>query len=97
MSFSLLILCLCLLGSGGLAIGSTLVSIISWLLLIIALVFIWEYKVYVFLFFVSIIALLFIKLIISDYLKYKDETQEERKERLKTSKMTEEWRKRNNF
>ena len=72
-------------------------SIISWLLLIIALVFIWEYKVYVFLFFVSIIALLFIKLIISDYLKYKDETQEERKERLKTSKMTEEWRKRNNF
>lgn len=97
MSLYLLALLLLLSGSGGIAIGGALMSLFGWLLLVILLVLIWEYKLYIFLFILSILAIIFIKQIISDYFKYKDETLEERGERLKTNKMIEEWRKRNNF
>ena len=97
MSINLLLLCLLLSGSGGLAIGGVLASLFGWLFLVIALVLIWEYKLYIFLFILSVIAIIFVKQIIFDYLKYKDETREEKEERLKTNKMIKEWRKRNNF
>ncbi len=97
MSLYLLALLLLLSSSGGIAIGGALMSLFGWLLLVILLVLIWEYKLYIFLFILSILAIIFIKQIISDYFKYKDETPEERGERLKTNKMIEEWRKRNNF
>jgi len=97
MSINLLLLCLLLSGSGGLAIGGALAGLFGWLFLVIALVLIWEYKAYIFLFILSIIAIVFVKQIISDYLKYKDETPEEKEERLKTNRMIKEWRKRNNF
>ena len=97
MSLNLLLLCLLLSGSGGLAIGGALMSMFGWISLIILLVLVWEYKSYIFLFFLSVVVIIAVKQIISDYFKYKDETPEEKEERLKTNRMIEEWRKRNRF
>ena len=97
MSLNLLLLCLLLSGSGGLAIGSTLASLFGWIVLIILLVLIWEYKVYIFLFFLALVLITHFTLKYREQLRYKDETPEEREERLKTEKMIKEWRDRNNF
>lgn len=92
MSLNLLLLCLLLSGSGGLAIGSTLASLFGWIVLIILLVLIWEYKVYIFLFFLALVLITHFTLKHREQLRYKDETPEEREERLKTEKMIKEWR-----
>ena len=97
MSLYLLALLLLLSGTGGIALGSALMNIFGWLSLIILLALIWEYKLFIFLFILSVSSIIFVRQIITDYLKYKDETPEEREERLKTTKMIEEWRNRNNF
>lgn len=97
MSTTLLLLILISWSPAGAAIGGTLMSLFGWFLLIILLALIWEYKVYIFGVIFSLIAIFVIKAIISDYLKYKDETPEEREERLKTNRMIEKWRKDNNF
>ena len=97
MSLQLLALIILLSASGGLAIGGALMSLIGWFSIIILLVLIWEYKVYIFLAIFFIIAIKLIKSAISDYLKYKDETEKQKDERLKTIRMIKEWRKRNNF
>ena len=100
MSINLLLLCLLLSGSGGLAIGGALASLIGWFFLIVLLVLVWEYKVYIFIFLMTLILAVYILAKINEYLKkkedaikYKDETPEEKEERLKTEKMIEEWRK----
>ena len=97
MSLYLLLLCLLFTGTGGIAIGGAIMSLIGWILLGTLLVLIWEYKLYIFLFITSVVIIMFITRIFSDYMKYKDETPEQREERLKTNKMIEEWRKRNGF
>ena len=97
MSLYLLALLLLSSGTSGLAVGGALMSLFGWILLVILLALIWEYKLYIFLFILSVLAIIFFRQIISDHYKYKDETPEEKEERLKTNKMIEEWRKRNNF
>ena len=99
MSLNLLLLCLLLSGSGGLAIGGALASVFGWILLVVLLVLIWEYKVYIFLAGLILVVILYALIKIKEYLKkksdaikYKDETPEEREERLKTEKMIKEWR-----
>lgn len=100
MNLYLLALIILLSGSGGLAIGGALASLFGWILLIILLVLIWEYKIYIFLFFLTLMLTIYILIKTKEYfkkkedaIKYKDETPEEREERLKTEKMIEEWRK----
>ncbi len=97
MSLSALLILLLLSGSGGIAVGGAIMSFLGWVFIIILLALIWEYKFYIFLVISSVIGVLVIKRIISDHNKYKDETPEEREERLKTNKMIDEWKKRNNF
>lgn len=97
MSLSALLILLLLSGSGGIAVGGAIMSFLGWVFIIILLALIWEYKFYIFLVISSVIGILVIKRIISDHNKYKDETPEEREERLKTNKMIDEWKKRNNF
>ncbi len=97
MSLSALLILLLLSGSGGIAVGGAIMSFLGWVFIIILLALIWEYKFYIFLVIASVIGILVIKRIISDHNKYKDETPEEREERLKTNKMIDEWKKRNNF
>ena len=97
MSLSALLILLLLSGSGGIAVGGAIMSFLGWVFIIILLALIWEYKFYIFLVISSVIGVLVIKKIISDHNKYKDETPEEREERLKTNKMIDEWKKRNNF
>ena len=97
MTLNLLLLLLLLSGSGGIALGGALMSMLGWILLVVVLVFIWEYKLRILLVLGTIITILCIKKVVSDYFKYKDETPEEREERLKMNKMIKEWRDRNNF
>jgi len=97
MSIYWLLLLLLLSGSGGVTIGGALASVFGWFLLIILLVLAWEYKVYIFLFITSVIVVFLIKTIVSDYIKYKDETPEKREERYKNNKMVKEWREKNKF
>ena len=57
----------------------------------------WEHKIFICVSIIVILLTLFIILLVSEHLKYKDETPEQREERIKTNKMIEEWKKRNNF
>ena len=97
MNLYLLALILLLSGSGGIAISGFLMNIFGWFLLAILLVLMWDYKLYIFLFILSVLTVKFIKQIVSYHSKYKDETPQEREERFKTYEMIDEWRKRNNF
>ncbi len=92
MTLYLMAMALLLLSSGGFSLGGAIMSLFGWVFLIILLVLIWEYKLYIFLFIISVLAIFAVKRIISERNKYKDETPEEREERLKTNKMIEEWR-----
>ncbi len=92
MTLYLTAIALLLLSSGGFSIGGAIMSLLGWVFLIILLVLIWEYKLYIFLFIISVVAFFAVKTIISERKKYKDETPQQREERLKTNKMIEEWR-----
>ena len=94
MNIYLLLLILLL---SGISIGAGILSLIGWFFLIIFLVFCWEYKAFILGFLILYLAVIFTAKFIFNYLKYKDETPEEREERLKTNKMIDRWKKQNRF
>jgi hypothetical protein len=96
MSFGWLMLLL-IISSGGISIGGLLAGFIGWLTLVLLLVFVWEYKVFILTFVFFVVAIKFIMALCSDYLMYKDETPEEREERLKLNKKIKEWQNKNRF
>ena len=91
------IIILCLLSLCGTARTGCFLNLFSYIVLAILLVFAWEHKVFICVLLLSCIVLGYLVPKIIDYFMYKDETPEERAERLKLNKMIEEWRKRNNF
>lgn len=96
MSFGWLMLLL-IKSSGGISIGGLLAGFIGWLTLVLLLIFVWEYKVYILTFVFSVVAIKLIMSVLSDYLMYKDETPQEREERMKLNKQIKEWQKKNRF
>ena len=94
-NFLIILLCLFVL-YGTIQTGCAF-NLLGCIILAILLALAWEHKVFICVLLCSIIAVGYLVYKVSDYYKYKDETPEERAERIKTSKMIEEWRKRNNF
>ena len=91
------IIILCLLSLYGTERTGFFLNLFSYIILAILLVFAWKFKVFICVLLLSCIALGYLVPKIIDYFMYKDETSEERAERIKLNKMIKEWRKRNNF
>lgn len=96
-SVLLLLLCLAVLNGTGVQKSSCLPSLLIIFILAIVLVFVWEHKIFFGVTLILIIGSLYLISAIIDYIKYKDETPEQRKERIRMNKMIEDWKKRNNF
>ena len=97
MDFALILICLFLLSGSSAKLGGCLTNIFCYLILAILLVFMWEHKIFICASIIIILITLYLILLISEYIKYKDETPEQREERIKMNKMIEDWKKRNNF
>ncbi len=97
MDTSLIIIYLYLLSGSAPKLGGCLTNIFCYLILAILLVFIWEHKIFICVSIFVILITLCLILFISEYIKYKDETPEQREERIRMNKMIEDWKKRNNF
>lgn len=91
------IIILCMLSLYGTVRTGCFLNAFGYVVLAILLVLAWEHKVFICVLLLSCIALGYLVPKIIDYFMYKDETPEERAERLKLNKMIEEWRQRNNF
>ena len=97
MDFALILICLFLLSGSAAKLGGCLTNSFCYLILAILLVFMWEHKIFICASIIIILITLYLILLISEYIKYKDETPEQREERIKMNKMIEDWKKRNNF
>ncbi|MBR6163272.1 hypothetical protein IKQ26_05250 [bacterium] len=93
---SIYLILLILLLTGG-AFIQPLLSFICFLIIAVFFVFLWEYRVFVSLVAIFVFLSIFLFHKLFDYLKHKDETDEERNERIENQKMINEWKGRNHF
>ena len=97
MEYALLIACIFLLSGSTAKLGGCITNVFCYLILAILLVFMWEHKIFICASIIIILITLYLILLISEYIKYKDETPEQREERIKTNKKIEDWKKKNHF